>query len=222
MQNTATESRSGIVIAHNVLEDPLNCDYSSDDYHGLGIRTVSKSGYNVKVYNNTVKGYPVSFEFEGKSGDNDVDFRNNISLDPGFYHVHSNGYSMNAKEDYNCYHASSDDKMWYRSKREISVNFYNDEVNRVSGISVNDNTLTSNPLLKSNMVPGDASSPVVNAGVNVEFEYLLSSFLWPDKTVGSALPQTIVDSSPDIGAYTLETDQPRQFLQPPTNLRVSE
>jgi hypothetical protein len=222
MQGSGQESRKGIVIAHNVLEDPLNCDYSSDDYHGLGIRTVSKSGYNVKVYNNTVKGYPVSFEFEGNSRENDVDFRNNISLEPGFYHVHSNGYSMNAKEDYNCYHASSDDKMWYYAKKKISVSSYNEEVNRDSEIFVNANTVTGNPLLKSNMVPGDASSPVVNAGVSVDFEYLLSSFLWPDKTVGSALPQTLVDSSPDIGAYTLETDQSRQLLQPPINLRVSE
>jgi hypothetical protein len=112
--------------------------------------------------------------------------------------------------------------MWYRSKKAISVSLYNDEVIGDSGISVNDNTVTGNPLLKSNLIPGDVSSPVVNAGVSVDFEYLLSSFIWPDKTVGAALPRTIVDSSPDIGAYTLETDQPKQLLQAPTNLKVSE
>ena len=181
MQGGGQETRSGIVIAHNVLSDPLNCDYSADDYHGIGIRTVSKSGYQVKVYNNTVKNYPVSFEFEGKSRDNDVDFRNNISLNPGFYHVHTNGYSINAKEDYNCYFANSDDKMWYHAKKGVSVIAYNDAVNKLAGVTVNTNTITSNPKLNGDMIPGDPNSPVVNSGISVGYEYLLSNFIWPNK-----------------------------------------
>ena len=67
MQGGKQETRSGIVIAHNVLKDPVNCGFSADDYHGIGIRTVSKSGHQVKVYNNTIRNYPVSFEFEGEN-----------------------------------------------------------------------------------------------------------------------------------------------------------
>jgi len=206
MQGGGQETRSGIVIAHNVLRDPLNCDYSTDDYHGLGIRTVSKSGNQVKVYNNTVKNYPVSFEFEGNSRDNDVDFKNNISLNPGFFHVHSNGYSINSKEDFNCYYASSDDKMWFYSKKGVSVNSYNDAVKKHSGLIVNNNTITSNPKLNNDMIPRDNNSPVVNAGIIVGYEYLLGKFIWPNKTVGSGEPFTSVDSHPDIGAYAADTN----------------
>jgi hypothetical protein len=201
MQGGRQETRSGIVIAHNVLRDPLNCDYSEDDYHGIGIRTISKSGHQVKVYNNTVKDYPVSYEFEGNSRDNDVDFRNNISLNSIFYHVHTNGYSSFAKEDYNCYFANSDDKMWYHAKRGGSVNSYNDVVKKLADVTVNSNTIKRNPKLNGDMIPGDVTSPVVNSGVNVGYEYLFIKFIWPNKTVGSGQPNTSVDTYPDIGAY---------------------
>jgi hypothetical protein len=183
----------------------MNCEFSADDYHGIGIRTVSKSGYQVKAYNNTVKNYPVSFEFEGNSKDNDVDFRNNISLDPGSYHVHTNGYSVNSLEDYNCYFANSDDNMWYHAKKGISVNSYNDVVKKNVGITVNNNTITKNPRLNNEMVPIDQNSPVVNAGINVGYEHLFKNFIWPDKTIGSGKPFTTVDSHPDIGAYAADT-----------------
>jgi len=205
MQGGKQETRQGIVIAHNVLRDPMNCDYSADDYHGIGIRTVSKSGYHVKVYNNTIKNYPVSFEFEGNSRDNDVDFRNNISLTPGFYHVHTNGYSTNSIENYNCYYANSDDKMWYHAKKGVSVIAYNDAVKKLAGVTVNTNTITSNPKLNDDMIPDDITSPVVNSGVNVGYEYLLGKFIWPNKAGGSGKPLTSFDSHPEIGAYALDT-----------------
>jgi hypothetical protein len=205
MQGGKQEARSGIVIAHNVLRDPMNCDYSADDYHGIGIRTVSKSGYQVKVYNNTVKNYPVSFEFEGNSKDNDVDFRNNISLTPGFYHVHTNGYSINTSEDYNCYFANSDDKMWFYAKKGISISLYNETVKKQIGLTVNSNTIETVPQLNIDLIPIDSNSPVVNAGINVGYDYLLSKFIWPNTTVGSGKPITSVDSPPDIGAYAADT-----------------
>jgi hypothetical protein len=216
MQSGYSESRDEIVIAHNVLKDPINCDFETDDYHGLGIRTISKSGHQVKVYNNTVIGYPVSFEFEGDSRDNDVDFRNNISLNPDFYHVHTNGYSSDAVEDYNLYYSPSDNKMWYYSKKDLTVSQYDSEVQLNSGITVNSNTLTADPGLDSFGRPGEYSDPILDAGANVGYKYLLSSFVWPDTTVGSAIPKLSDDSFLDIGAFMRERIPP----SPPNSLTV--
>lgn len=217
MQSGASESRDGIVIAHNVLKDPINCDFASDDYHGLGIRTISKSGHQVKVYNNTVINYPVSFEFEGDSRDNDVDFRNNISLNPGYYHVHTNGYSAHALEDHNLYHSSSDNNMWYWDKKGLSFTEYNSQVKAGSGIVVNGASLTGDPGLDDYGRPAAVSDLVADAGAKVGYKYLMDAYVWPQATVGSAVPQISDDPSPDIGAYMRPDDGK---ISTPTGLRI--
>ena len=83
--------------------------------------------------------------------------------------------------------------MWYYAQKGVSVIAYNEAMKKHVGITVNTNTITSNPKLNGDMIPGDVTSPVVNSGVNVGYEYLLINFIWPNKNVGSGEPFTSVD-----------------------------
>ncbi len=183
------------LVAGNVIRNPLNCPQGGENEWGacLGIRT--KVEKTMRIYNNLIIGYDYGIKVENFVGG---DVKNNIVRDSGLRHVFSEPPGNFYEEDYNIYYPDSSTSFGYLHTI-TNLSDYNDN-HAVHAVVVNQNSLIADPELNGAYQPSSLSSPAVNAGVNVGYQYLVSA-TWPTGPGGGTFVFGDDSASPDIGPF---------------------
>ena len=226
--NSYIEGKSGnITVAYNIIKNSFGTGTSE----GVGIFSSRKES-SVYIYNNVVDDCTISYKFSQPQGLFQGYFKNNLSLNPRNYHIHSvqsAGLPI-WEEDYNAFYPVSEKKFYYYKPGGLSAGILSFESYKATTLADdprkinNQHSLAIYPKINRNYTL-QSGSPLIDAGTTISGyeDALHPTAAWPQSANSGPVrkaQQNSFGTGWEIGAFVFDPQIAAPSVIAPMGLKV--